>query len=99
MTEDRFPPAGKEGGHPAALAAEPRMPDGVHATVDAVETTGRHPSGNPAVREPGLAQLRMRSDAVLPRRHPDDAAVGRVEFFPHTGEKSTRPRFLPPTLV
>jgi hypothetical protein len=43
--------------------------------------------------------LRMRSDAVLPRRHPDDAAVGRVEFFPHTGEKSTRPRFLPPTLV
>jgi hypothetical protein len=63
------------------------MPDGVHAAVDAVQTTGGDTLANSVRGEPELVELPERNEAVLAEREGRnrDVARGVLRFTRLTG--------------
>jgi hypothetical protein len=76
MTERRARAAREHRSHPAALADERRVADGVHAAVEAVQAARGDTVVHRALAQPEGEELRERDDAILIRSESSYRNIG-----------------------
>jgi hypothetical protein len=75
MAQRRAGTGSEDGGHPAAVARQHWMADGVDAAVNAVQSPRGRAMRHRTLREPEPHELRERDDTVLALRQPRDLPV------------------------
>jgi hypothetical protein len=104
VTEHRSRPAGKNSGKTPPVQRQSRVPDGVHAAIDAMKAPSLGRAPNRAFRVPEDPELVHRNDSVLllgqPRKrslalqHPTTSAW--LSFLPHMSGKLNHAGGSPP---